>query len=230
MNGAMNLPPIVTESLFQEMDGCHDEESINCKFSGVVDALHHYMNHGSCLSGIQETRRTWTRPRQTAAFGNFVADPEFQYWYSYHHGGRNEAQFNLGLCPHHFRFGLGFEFSLKKGGDPTCIHFVYACFMNLVNKRSEWFEEFVIRNHLEVEWMDIQGRQGIVAPSDVLLWLQQPPSEPEWIFVGRLLKRDQPEDMDVLADPHSFSRSMEDVFAGFLEMWASSQQKANQLK
>lgn len=230
MNDAAVYPPPVTESLFQLMDGCHDEQAITRNFSAFVDALHNYLNCGSCLSSIQETRRNWTRPKQMEAFGNFVADPEYQYWYSYHYGGRNEAQFNLGLCPRHFRFGLGFEFSLKKGGKPSCIQFVYACFMNLVKERADWFEDFVIRNHLEVEWMDIHGQEGFVASENVLLWLQQPPIEPEWIFIGRLLERENTEDAQILRDPTSFSNSMGNVFTGFYDIWSASQRTASQFQ
>src|SRR5947209_6252518 len=110
-------PPLVREADFIAVD-IMDEVEIRRRFSRMVQALHSYLNEVPCLRDLQQARRGWkSRVAENEAFGNFAA--EARHWYTFNHGGRTEAQFNVGLYPTHLRVGLGFEFTLKKGGDPT---------------------------------------------------------------------------------------------------------------
>jgi hypothetical protein len=154
------------------------------------------------------------------AFGNFATDPE--HWYTFHHGGRNEAQFNVGLQAEYLRVGLGFEFTLKKGGDPTVVHLAYTCFVNVIRRDRAAFERFVADLRLEVEWSDSTGDDGgVIDTEGAVAWLLNPPIEPGWIFIGRLLRREQ--DAAVLQDPTALGTVMERVLSGFRPIWEQTE-------
>jgi len=219
---------LVREAEFQAVDTA-DEAEIVRRFDPFVRSLHSYLNQLPCLRGIQEARLRWkARTAETNAFGNFATEP--RHWYTFHHGGRNEAQFNVGLGTAYLRVGLGFEFTLKKGGDPTVVQLAYACFANVIGANRRTFEDFVDDNQLEIEWTAIQAeiRHGpvqFVLTRDVVSWLLDPPREPGWIFVGRLLKRNQ--DEAVLRDPDALGRVMQGVLCGFRPIWEQTQVMAH---
>jgi hypothetical protein len=217
-------PPPVREAEFVAVDTA-DEAEILRRFDPFVRSLHSYLNELPCLSDLQKARRRWkARTAETHAFGNFATDPK--HWYTFHHGGRNEAQFNVGLWPAYFRVGLGFEFTLKKGGDPTAVHLAYACFVKMVRSNLSDFEDFVADNQLEVEWADNKGGSDqVIRTDDVVRWLLNPPQEPGWIFVGRLLRRDR--DATVLQQPSSLGSVMQAVLSGFRPIWEETEVMAH---
>lgn len=209
-------PPIVSVTHFSEVNTAN-ESDIKQRFNGFLRLLHSYLNQMPCLRDVQKTRRRWKkRTAETDAFGNFATDPN--HWYTFHHGGRNEAQFNVGLCPSYLRVGLGFEFSLKKGGDITAVQLAYACFTNFINANRDQFVRFVADNQLEVEWTHSnRGVEEIISTTDAVPWLLNPPAEPAWIFVGRLLKREK--DAAILENEDELADVMETVMSGFRPIW-----------
>jgi hypothetical protein len=216
-----DLPPAVRESDFSAID-TNDEDEIRGRFYSLVRDLHSFLNEGSCLSDIQQKRLKWkSRVLDQRAFGpSFATEP--RHWYTYNNGGRNEAQFNIGLSPDYLRVGLGFEFTLKKGGDPTIVHWVYAQFTKVIARDTQSFEQFVRLNALEVEWLptdDVSPK--LVSTRRVLKWLLQPPRETSWIFVGRLLRRGR--DASILNDPTELRSVIESVFEGFIPIWEQTQ-------
>jgi hypothetical protein len=121
-----------------------------------------------------------------------------------------------------YRVGLGFEFTLKKGGDPTVVHLAYACFLNVIRKDLAAFERFVADNQLEVEWCNYTGDDGgVVATEEAVAWLLNPPAEPGWIFIGRLLWRK--EDAATLANDIALGAVMERVLCGFRPLWEQTE-------
>jgi len=225
-NVTSQAPPPVREAEFVAVDTT-DEPELWRRFDVFVRSLHSYLNQLPCLRDLQMARRAWkVRTTNTEAFGNFATDPK--HWYTFHHGGRNEAQFNVGLCPNYLRIGLGFEFTLKKGGDPTIVQLAYACFTNAVSGKRAEFEQFVADGQLEIEWVDKNGQSiQFVSTPDVVRWLIDPPQEPSWIFVGRLLRRD--EDADVLRNPVSLGKVMQAVLCGFRPIWEKTQKMAAEM-
>lgn len=204
-----------------------DEEAITQRFNPRIRELHSYLNGLPCLRDIQAARRRWkARTAETEAFGNFAA--EDQHWYTFHHGGRNEAQFNIGLCPSYLRIGLGFEFALREHGDPTAVQLAYACFRNITQASRDEFGRFVADNQLEIEWADDQfSSVELVATRQVVDWLfnrRNPPRAPGWIFIGRLLRRGQ--DTAILEDPVALGSVMQAVFCGFRPFWEQTQTMA----
>src|SRR5438270_13144436 len=116
-------PPAITEAEFLAVD-ISDEDEIGRRFQLYVRDLHAYLNQLACLRDLQLARRGWkARTTETEAFGNFGLYTK--HWYTFHHGGRNDAQFNFGLWPSYFRVVLGFEFTFHKCGDPTIVAFAY---------------------------------------------------------------------------------------------------------
>lgn len=213
-------PSPVSDAEFLAVDTTNEDE-IKRRFNGFLRALHSYLNQLACLRDVQKTRHRWkARTAETNAFGNFATDPE--HWYTFHHGGRNEAQFNVGLCPSYLRVGLGFEFSLKKGGDPTVVQLAYACFTNVIKASRSEFEAFVRDNLLEVETAD-----DIIGTSEAVNWLLNPRAESEWIFIGRLLRREK--DAAVLENPDALGKVMEKVLAGFRPIWEKTEVLAHSL-
>lgn len=212
-------PPILRDNEFEAISTT-DEEEILRRFGGFVRSLHGWLNTLPCLSDIQRVRRKWKRTAGTDAFGTFATDP--YHWYSFHHGGRTEAQFNVGLFPTHFRVGLGFEFSMKKGGDPTVVGLVYACFLQVLRARRREFGALVSDQRLEVEfWSSQQPGLRFVGTESAVEWLLNPPSEPQWIFVGRLLRRDA--DKSVLEDEARLASVISEVFTAFRPLWEETQ-------
>lgn len=87
-------PPPVREAEFLAVDTT-DEAEIRRRFNVFLRLLHSYLNQLACLCEVQKAHHRWKSPTaETDAFGNFATDPK--HWYTFHHGGRNEAQFNVG--------------------------------------------------------------------------------------------------------------------------------------
>lgn len=217
-------PPLVREAEFVAVDTT-DEEEIKGRFTPFIRSLHSYLNQLPCLRDLQKARRRWkARTAESVAFGNLASNP--RECYTFHHGGRNEAQFNVGLWPSYLRVGLGFEFTLRKGGDPTAVHLAYACFAKVVRTNQSRFEQFLTDNQLEIEWADNKGGPVQILPTEeVVRWLLNPPQEPGWIFVGRLLRRDR--DSAVLENAEALGGVMQTVFAGFRPLWEQTQLMAH---
>lgn len=218
MSGAV-YPPIVRDADFIAVDTVN-ETDIQHHFGAFVRSLHKFLNQAPCLHNLQRTRRRWTRTSEKDAFGTFATDP--QHWYTFNHGGRNEAQFNFGLHPTHVRIGLGFEFSLRKGGDPTVVGLAYACFINVIKRDLDGFRRFVKERALEGEWYGGQPLSfQIISTDQVVDSLLNLPPEPSWVFVGKLLRRGT--DVEILEDEAKLAQVIETVFAAFHPLWEQTQ-------
>ena len=219
MSPECQTPPTVSGADFEAVN-ITDQEEIRRRFSPFRRKLHAYLNQMPCLRDLQQARGQWTRPRESEAFGNFATDP--RHWYTFNHGGRTEAQFNVGLWPTYLRVGLGFEFTPKQGGDPTRVGLTYSCFLKVVREKRSPFERFVADNWLEIEWSAKDGEPNQFVPTgDVVQWLLDPPREPAFIFIGRLLQHKQ--DAAVLEDANALGKVMEAVFRGFRPFWEQTQ-------
>ena len=219
MTASPVYPPIVLDSDFAAVDTVNKTDIQN-HFGAFIRNLHAFLNQVPCLRELQKTRRKWKRTTETDAFGTFATDPE--HWYTFNHGGRNEAQLNFGFHPTHVRIGLGFEFSLRKGGDPTAVWLAYTCFVNVIRKDLDGFRRFVERNSLEGEWYGGQPSSFQIIPTEhVVDWLLNLPPEPSWVFVGRLLRRGT--DAQVLQDQERLAEIIQDVFCGLRPIWEQTQ-------
>ena len=216
-----DLPPVVRDKEFSAID-TNNEDEIKGRVQPLVRDLHSFLNDGSCLSNIQEIRRNWKYriPEQRAFGPSFATEP--RHWYTYNNGGRNEAQFNVGLSLDYLRVGLGFEFTPKKGGDPTAVHWAYAQFTKLIEQDMQSFERFVLLNSLEVEWLSTNDVYAKLVPTRrVTRWLLRPPQELSWVFIGRLLRRGR--GASILKDPAKLKKVIEAVFECFKPIWKRTQ-------
>ncbi len=154
--------------------------------------------------------------------------------YVFHHGGRWEPQFNLGwfappsMAPA-MRIGIGFN-ATAAGRDPDrdqgqeqLLRF-FEAFQRTLAKA--W------RNEL-ARWMAANAGfiQRGTAPPD-LDWL--PPAAvdwllscrdaraAEWVFVGRWLFLDRPDDAAVLRDRSRLARMVDDTFRALLPIWLAT--------
>src|SRR5216110_228436 len=87
-----------------------DPAEVRRRFDPLVPQLHAYLNELPCLRNLYIMRRRWRPGAHSGdAFRRFVTSRK--HWYTFHYGGRNEAQFNVGMWPEYLRIGLGFELS-----------------------------------------------------------------------------------------------------------------------
>lgn len=221
---ASQTPPPVREADFEAVN-ITDEVEIRRRFNLFIRRLHAYLNQLPCLRDVPQARRRWKpRAHGNEAFGNLAAGP--RECYTYNCGGRNEAQFNVGLLSSHLRVGLGFEFTLKEGGDPTAVHLAYTCFASVIRVNRSQFEQLVANNQLEIEWTAVQGEPlQFVSTGNVVHWLLNLPQLPVWICIGRLLRRGQ--DTAVLEDPIALGKVMQEVLGGFRPLWEKAQVMAH---
>jgi len=218
-----HLPPPITSAEFAAVETA-DESRIEKFFGGAWKrTLHQFFNQLPSLKDLQDFRRRklGIRAREADAFGTFATNPG--HWYSFHHGGRNEAQFNFGLRREYCRFGLGFEFSEKKGGDPFRVHAVYTCFLHEVPTHAASFDAAVRQQHFEVEWVARKNvnELHVIPTREVPDWIRNLREDPYWIFIGRLLRAGT--DDGVLGDPVRLAEVAANVFATIRPWYESTQ-------
>lgn len=121
--------------------------------------------------------------------------------------------------------GLGFEFTPKKGGDPTIVWWTYAQFTKVVEQDPRDFDRIVTQNSLEVEWAPENETDPMTERTRMVTkWLRRPPQSPSWIFVGRLLRPEK--DARILEDPAKLKGIIESVFGDFKPIWKRTQMRA----
>ena len=152
--------------------------------------------------------------------------------YAYHHGGRWEPQINLGMFSgtgpeaNAFRAGIGFNLSQDgRSPEPSSGQEQAVGFFELFQQQLQatW------RGHL-VEWMAKTGgfiQVGARGPATDMLpeqgveWLVncRNPVAVGWIFVGRWLFLDRPDDATILADMRKLVATVEDTYAALFPLW-----------
>jgi hypothetical protein len=155
--------------------------------------------------------------------------------YAYHHGGRREPQFNIGFFSRTpwggDWMGIGLGFNLSDGGrDPERdegqeqIVSLFEGFQRQV--AGAW------RGHL-IDWMEKSGgfiQYGERAPAMELLpkqaieWLIncRNPVGQGWIFVGRWLSLENPDDAHTMASMTKLVATVEDTFAALFPLWSAT--------
>jgi tetratricopeptide (TPR) repeat protein len=152
--------------------------------------------------------------------------------FGFHHGGRWEPQFNVGMFSANpwgvssFRMGIGFNMS-SAGSDPDR----EAGQANTL----AWFEKFqeelrsTWRGHL-VDWMSkyggfIQfgdrGPATDMLPKQAVEWITncRNPAGIGWVFVGRWLFPDKADDAATLGEMRKLVATVEDTFAALFPLW-----------
>lgn len=211
----MATRPTVPDHFFDDLDTPAEDEVKRRFEPWVREELHPFLNALPCLEDLQTIRGRWKdRTGSSSAFGTFKADP--RHWYSFNNGGRKEGQLNVGMNPKYFRIGIGFEFTEKRGGEPSKVTFAYQFFRNVTTASPE-YAAFVAANKIEVEFFPSEaGELGNAPTGSVVGW--NPPVPPAWIFFGRLLRRGV--DRPSLEDGVLFGNVLKSVLCGFKPFWS----------
>ena len=154
--------------------------------------------------------------------------------HAYHHGGRWEPQFNIGLFSEEpwrmnaVRIGLGFNLETsRREAEPSQGEENIAAYFN----RFQVALSGVWRGHL-VEWMTksagfIQyggrGPSTDLLPKDAVEWLIncRNSSGLSWVFVGRWLFMDKPDDAETIGDMRRLVADVDDTFAALFPLWVA---------
>jgi hypothetical protein len=157
--------------------------------------------------------------------------------FAFHHGGRWEPQFNLGIFSatpwgvSAFRIGLGFNMSSsgsdpeREGGQADALAF-FERFQHQLS--STW------RGHA-VEWMGntggfIQfgdrGPATDMLPKQAVEWIVncRNPAGIGWVFLGRWLQLAKPADAATLTEMRKLVAVVEDTFAALFPLWLATYQ------
>jgi hypothetical protein len=200
-----------------------------------IDALLESVNASGAATKIVEARRTSgeTANRLFHANSSHASPGHIDV---FHYGGRWEPQFNIGWfanppgwAVNGIRAGIGFNASAV-GRDPD-----RAAGQERVVRYFERFQRVVSkawRNEL-ARWMSLNA--GFIqygekpAALDLLpekaverLLGCQNAAAVEWIFVGRWLFLDKPDDAEILRDRAKLARTIDDTFRALLPIWLST--------
>ena len=200
-----------------------------------IDALLDAVNSTSTAAKIVEERRRQREPGSKLFHANSVHTDRPGHLFVYHHGGRSEPQFNIGWfssppfprsC---VRIGLGFNLSAdnRESNSTASAERALAYFSRFQHVVStSWTRQLA-------DWMAANG--GFVQygenppatdwlPSRALEWLttSRNAAALEWIFVGRWLFLDRPDDAKILADRGTLARAVDDTFRALLPLWLST--------
>lgn len=214
------LPPPILASDF-DLLGSLLESDVEKNFGGMLQRLQGFLNDDPATRDLRGDRKCWKpRARREPSFGSFGFQD--RHWYTFNNGGRNEAQLNVGMFGDykHVRIGLGFERTLRQGGDPRTVDLAYAAFVSTLQSQGEAkrdFVEFINTEKLEVEiWRPEADGLEIVPTVEVLKTLLKPKAF-SWIFVGKLLRPDS--DVPILENPDLFASTLHRIFEHVRPMW-----------
>ncbi len=218
----MAKPLALLPSDFDRLAASTTAEDVARNFVARMRDLHHFLNGASTVRDLQDDRKAWIKPRRAIGFENFGRAP--RHWYTYHHGGRNEAQLNVGMFAgehQHVRVGLGFEATEREFGDPSLVVFIHTIFVKTLRSDdpvARDFRTFAAAAGLEVEFWNVDDdRLETVAAGGAIDFLLSSKARFAWIFIGRLLRRDT--DASTLADPIRFAAAIDEVFTLVRPIW-----------
>jgi len=198
-----------------------------------VEAMLESLNASSLAQKILDVRRRHGAGSTRLFPGGSTHSGGIGHIDAFHHGGRWEPQFNVGWfgstpewpvnC---VRSGLGFNTSAA-GRDPD-----RAAGQDRIVRYFERFQQVVgtsWRNELP-RWMAANGGfiQYGARPADVDLLPDRAierllacdhPADVGWLFIGRWLFLDRPDDAAILRDRAKLARSVDDTFRALYPIW-----------
>lgn len=154
--------------------------------------------------------------------------------YAFQHGGRWEPQMNLGFFSESrfgrnaIRAGIGFNLAQgesdrerEAGQERLVAHF--ERFQLLVS--SEWRQlltDWMGKNGGFIQSGD-QGPSVDMLPKDAVNWLATTTTARElgWVFCGRWLFADRPEDAETMENATKLTKALEQTFTDLLPLWTS---------
>ncbi len=197
-----------------------------------MEALLMSLNEQRTAARIVEARNAAGQSGAKLFHRNSFHAGESGHIYAYHHGGRWEPQFNLGMysdtaaTENCFRAGIGFNLTQDgRSPEPSSGQEQAVGFFELFQQQLQgsW-------RALLVDWMSQAGgfiQLGTRGPAmelmpeqsvDALVSCRNPVAV-GWIFVGRWLFLNRPDDAKTLADMKKLTASVEETFAALYPLW-----------
>lgn len=165
---------------------------------------------------------------------NYVHGGDNQHWYVFHRGGRWEPEFNVGMYgtpqngERYLRIGIGFNLTLASQ-DPDRIagqRNVKELFRNLqaVARSVEGRTEMAVAlqvGRAKAEHIPHEGPGLPTDPEGIVSWLGRKVSadDTRWVFVGRALSPENPDEAEVLADMGDLVVEVTRTFRAWLPVW-----------
>jgi hypothetical protein len=206
--------PVLSRDDFAALGGA-DAAQVEQRFAPWIAKLHDFLNALPCIASVQGVRFGRSTSVQTFQLRNVHYDAE--HWYTFHRGGRSEAQFNVGMFPGHLRFGIGFQPTRASRGDPDAVRLAQRRFAKALRGVPGGPKRFCAANRLRVE---VPNPGGGVLTMKVRHFLRPKSRNAEsWIFVGRMLREDEE---SLYTDADAFSAELERVFATLWPLWRAT--------
>jgi hypothetical protein len=201
-----------------------------------IDALLESINASSLAAKILEARHRKGESGSKLFQAGGAHAGSAGHIYAFHYGGRWEPQFNVGWFADStdwptncLRAGIGFNLSAA-GRDPS-----RAAGQEQVARYFERFQQVIAKSwkHELARWMGanagfIQYRDKPPAvdllPERAVEWLLacENAAAVEWIFVGRWLFLDKPDDAAILRDRAKLARAIDDAFRALFPIWLAT--------
>jgi tetratricopeptide (TPR) repeat protein len=200
-----------------------------------MEVLFDTLNATGVASRIVEARRRVGESGSKLFHANsYHPGPTMGHVNAFHHGGRWEPQFNLGwftppLMPSCLRIGIGFNLS-QIGRDPSSL-----AEQEQVLRYFERFRRTIEKSWQRelARWMGSNGgfiQYGNLPPALDMLpdraveWVLtcRDPTAVGWIFLGRWLFLDRPDDARVLSDRAKLASAIDDTFRTLYPVWLST--------
>jgi tetratricopeptide (TPR) repeat protein len=200
-----------------------------------IDALFDAINTTNVAARIVETRRRHGQAGTKLFHANSFHTNATGHIFAFHHGGRREPQFSIGwyssppLPKNCVRIGLGFNLSPAgrssdsvEGPEQTAAFF--DRFQRVVAKSwTRQLADWMAGNSGFIQYGDKPPAIDLLPPRAVEWLLNcQNAVALEWIFVGRWLFLDRPDDAKILGDRASLARVVEETFRALLPIWLST--------
>jgi hypothetical protein len=222
----MVKPVTISSSDFELLEGATSGDEVARRFALKFRNILAFLNNTSLVHDLQADRKSWASPKKSSpAFESIRRAP--QHWYTYHYGGRNEAQLNIGMFANehqHVRIGLGFEGTTKEHGDPSAVAFIYNAFSKLLASNHPISKSFRALDKLEVEYWNLStDRLELVAANDAIDFIIKSKAHFSWIFIGRILRRH--DDAHTLSNPGTFAAALNRTLQEIRPIWGLANKK-----
>jgi tetratricopeptide (TPR) repeat protein len=199
-----------------------------------IELLFDAINATSIAARIIETRQRQGGAGTKLFHANSCHPGAMGHIYAFHHGGRWEPQLNVGWftqpsMPSCMRIGVGFNTS-SAGRDPE-----REAGQEQVLRYFERFQRTIAKSwRTELgRWMGSNAGfiQSGAAPPSMSLQPQQAvdwligcrnAAALEWVFVGRWLFLDRPDDAALMRDRSTLARTVDDTFRALYPLWLST--------